>query len=122
MKNLYYSFELFVSSDFEVRAGSSAYLILFLRKFKLLGHGEKDRIPEKLVSKKLKLSAKRTLANDMGIDKNKLIIKGDFEAKKRTKVSETPTNIEKIRDFFERPENSTQGDRTVVKFEKLTQC
>ena len=104
MRNLYYSFELFLSSDFEPRKGSSALIIQFLRQFQLMGLGEEDRIPEKLVSKKLVRSAKQTLADEMRIGRSKLRIIGDFEAKERTKVSQTPENVQIIRDYFEKPE------------------
>ena len=85
---------------------------MFIRRFKLFALGIDRRIPEKLTRGDLVQVKVAYLAKDLEIPRSKLRIKGDFDNKSRKNtISDDPEVILKVRNFFELPEHSSQGDR-----------
>lgn len=109
--NLYKTVRKFISNDFGIRKDSTADEILFIRRMKLFAIGASDRVPENMGDDLVEIDV-NALANALGISRFKLRVKGDFYNKKRKNtVADDPTVISQVRNFFELPENSTQGDR-----------
>ena len=113
---------MYTSNDFKIQKNSTIEEILFIRRFKLVGLGDVSKIPEKLADGDLVQVEIRTLALELGISRQKLRIIGDFELKKRKNtISDDPEVILLVRNFFEQPENSSQGDRVrnIVKIDEI---
>jgi hypothetical protein len=82
------------------------------RQFKLSVLGENNKLPSILLDDEddLVLANKAKLSIKLDINRSKLYMRGNFESKEKPNFQfDNPTNIQKVRDFFERPEYSTQG-------------
>ena len=110
-------FKKFAGMSIQYLANLTAEERIFVRQFKLSVLGENDKLPSILLDDEddLVLANKAKLSIELDINRSKLYMRGNFESKERPNFQfDNPTNIQKVRGFFERPEHSTQGDRIVV--------
>ena len=110
-ENLYKTMIFFCKKNFN----ASKYtpdIMLFIRRYKMMAMADPEQVPSILTEGNLEKIEQRALAADLGISRYKLKIKSSFEMKSRkSSITDDPEVIMKVRDFFELPENSSQGDR-----------
>jgi hypothetical protein len=91
--------------------------LLLVRRLKLMSMGLMDQLPEQYPDDLVEVPV-RTLAMALGIPRSKIRIRiFDFHSKRRTStVSDDPVIIEKIKNYCELTENSTQVHQKVYIF------
>ena len=78
-------FHYLLSDEFESQKNLDADLILFVRRFKLIGLANKSTIPENLLGGSSAQIPVKTIAKQMKKSRNRFRLKGEFDAKKRKK-------------------------------------
>ena len=78
-------FHYLLSDEFESQKNLDADLILFVRRFKLIGLANKSTIPENLLGGSSAQIPVKTIAKQMKKSRNRFRLKGGFDAKKRKK-------------------------------------
>ena len=115
-------FHYLLSDEFESQKNLDADLILFVRRFKLIGLANKSTIPENLLGSSSAQIPVKTIANQMKKNRGRFRLKGGFDAKKRKKtLVDDPEIIFQVQNYFELDENSSHGDRVrnVVKIDGI---
>ena len=103
-------------TEFDMKLMASDELLL-IRRLKIMSMGLMDQLPEQYPDDLVKVPI-RTLATALGIPRSKIRLRiVDFHSKRRTStVSDDPVIIEKIKDYCELTENSTQVHQKVFIF------
>ena len=78
-------FHYLLSDEFESQKNLDADLILFVRRFKLIGLANKSTIPENLLGGSSAQIPVKTIAKQMKKSRNRFRLKGGFDAKKNEK-------------------------------------
>ena len=115
-------FHYLLSDEFESQKNLDADLILFVRRFKLIGLANKSTIPENLLDGSSAQIPVKTIAKQIKKSRNRFRLKRGFDAKKRKKtLVDDPEIIFQVQNYFELDENSSNGDRVrnVVKIDGI---
>ena len=100
-------FHYLLSDEFESQKNLDADLILFVRRFKLIGLANKSTIPENLLGGSSAQIPVKTIAKQMKKSRNRFRLKGGFDAKKRKKtLVDDPEIIFQVQNYFELDANS----------------